>query len=202
MQPAPSCISAVSSKSSNNIRGRVGATTPNPSKFARVGWVKDAHGLRGELYVRLQAKSADWLTDNLTLRLQKEGAEAFDFAVEKAKPFKDGLIVKLEDMKDRTAAERWKGAQVSIPSELLVAEPGERVFLDQLLGFQVLDGGVSVGEVVGFSSNGPQDLLNVRRIDGREALVPLVDDYLEELDFEKKEIHMTLPPGLLDVDER
>jgi 16S rRNA processing protein RimM len=163
--------------------------------------VKDAHGLRGELYIRLEAKSADWLTDDLTLRLDKESGGSFDFTVERAKPFKDGLIVKLEGVGDRTAAEGWKRAQVSIPSELLVAEPGERVFLDQLLHFTVLDSGKTIGKVVGFSTNGAQDLLNVQLPSGREALVPLVDDYLEGLDFDKNEIHMTLPPGLLEVDE-
>jgi 16S rRNA processing protein RimM len=180
----------VSSKSSNN-----------KLKYTRVGWVKDAHGLRGELFVRLQAKTADWLTDDLTLHLEKEGGLTAEFSVEKAKPFKDGLIVKLEGMNDRTAAEGWKRAQVSIPAELLVAEPGERVFLEQLMGFSVLDGGVVVGRVVGFGTNGSQDLLRVDRGDGREALVPLVDDFIERLDFDNGQIHMTLPPGLLDVDQ-
>lgn len=190
MQPAQSCISVVSSKSSNKNQ-----------KYTRVGWVQDAHGLRGEWYVRLQAKSADWLTDDFTLRLAKDNGESADFAVAKAKPFKDGLIVKVEGINDRTAAEQWRKAQASIPSELLVAEPGEPVFLDQLLGFAVLADGELVGKVVGFGTNGAQDLLRVERPGGREALVPLVDDYLEQLDFDKNEIHMTLPPGLLDIED-
>ncbi len=195
MQPALSCISAVSSKSSNNN-----------SQLHCVGWVKDAHGLRGDLYVQLFAKSADWLSEATQLYLEKVGSvtgavapTAFD--IEKATPFKDGLKVKLASFVDRTFAEGWRKAKVYILSELLVAHPGDRVFLDQLQDFTVWDNGVAVGVVRGFGTNGAQDLLRVERVGGGEALVPLVDAYIVRIDFDNLKIMMDLPPGLLTVEE-
>jgi len=164
--------------------------------------VKDAHGLRGELYVQLHAKSADWLSgEKLKIHLQKLDGTALEFEVERAKPFKAGLIVKLAGMNDRTAAEGWRKAQVYVSKDLLVSEPGERLFLDQLLDFVVLDNGVEVGRVAGFSTNGAQDLLRVER-PGGEVLVPLVDAFILRIEFEQKRLLMSLPEGLLDVEAK
>ncbi len=195
MQPALNCVSAVSSKSSNNN-----------SQLHCVGWVKDAHGLRGDLYIQLFAKSADWLEDAEQLYLEKVGSvvgssAAVAFDIDAASPFKDGLKVKLSSFVDRTFAEGWRKAKVYILSELLVSEPGDRVFLDQLKDFTVWDKGVAVGVVRGFGTNGVQDLLRVERVAGGEALIPLVDAFIIRIDFDGARILMELPPGLLTVEE-
>lgn len=165
--------------------------------------MKDAHSLKGEVYIQLLARAADWLDSAHELHLQLNDGEALKaYAIERAKPFKDGLIVKFEGVADRTAAEGLRKAKVFLDEALLVAPPGETVFLNQLLDFAVDDKGEAVGRIVGFMSNGPQDLLRIERPGATEALVPLVDAYILSIDFDKKRISMDLPPGLLDVDSR
>ncbi len=164
--------------------------------------MKDAHGLRGELYVQLFAKSADWLESADKLFLEKLGDQDLSpFEILKARPFKEGLIVSLKGIPDRTAAEPWRKAKVFIHEDALVSPPGERVFLHQILNFEVLDGENSVGRVVGFATNGPQDLLRVATPNGTEALVPFVDAFILSIDFDKRQLKMDLPPGLLTVEE-
>lgn len=191
MPRAPSCISAVSSKSSNNSSGK-----------HAVGWVKDAHGLKGELYIQLYANTADWLESAESLYLENEEGEFSEWKLEKAKPFKDGLIVKFEGLSDRTPAEKLRKFKVFIDESLLVSEPGEAVYLKQLKGFMVVDKGQEIGRVTGFASNGPQDLLCVERSGRAEALIPLVDAYILSIDFDNDRLEMDLPPGLLDVEEK
>lgn len=190
MQPAQNCISVVSSKSSNKVE-----------PWYNVGWVKDAHGLRGEFYIKLKAKSADWLSEASEIRFASERQAPQVFDIERAKPFKEGLILKAKGIDDRTAAERWRGALVEISAELLTSEPGERVYLAELLGSTVFDGEHEIGRVEGFASNGPQDLLQVRRLDGGEALIPLIDAFIVKIDSEAKRIEMDLPPGLVDIEK-
>lgn len=193
MQPALSCTSAVSSKSWNN-----------PPQFAGrhfVGWVHSAHGIRGEIFVRLAAGQADWLDSLESLFLLLPTAEALsEFAIEVARPHKDGLIVRLKGVTDRNRSEELRKSSVYIDSTLLTAEPGERVFLKQILGFTVVNAGVKVGAIVGFASNGPQDLLRVKT-QAHEALIPFVDDFIVQLDFDKREVNMNFPPDLLTLDE-
>ncbi|MEK6555670.1 MAG: ribosome maturation factor RimM, partial [Bdellovibrionota bacterium] len=76
--------------------------------FFEVGRVKDAHGLKGELFVRLFAGRADWL-DRFTVGylVSPDESEVQQFEVEEASPHKDGLILKM-GLTDRTPAEKLK----------------------------------------------------------------------------------------------
>lgn len=168
-----------------------------------VGKVRDAHGLKGELFIVLFAKVADWLSKLETFDLiRKEMVEGklqevrHSFTVKRVKPHKNGLILNPNEMEDRTAAESFAGAVFEIPAELLKSEEGETIYLKEIDGFMVFDGDLEVGPITGFSSNGPQDLLQVKSANG-EALIPLVPELINKLDFKNKRIMMSLPQGLL-----
>lgn len=165
-----------------------------------VGWVQSAHGIRGEIFVRLQADQAEWLDDLHSLFLLAPDAnELREFEVQFARPHKDGLIVKFREVVDRNTSELLRKHSVYIDSQLLVAEMGEAIYLKQVLGFAVVDRDQRVGEIVGFSSNGVQDLLRVKTDNG-EVLIPFVDDFIVDLNFETRTVNMSLPEGLLDLD--
>lgn len=198
MPRAQSCISAVSSRSSSNSS----YSPPQIPGLYCVGWVQSAHGIRGELFVRLKAGQADWLGEVKSLSLVKPGeAEFSKFEIEKISPHKGGLIVRLKDWRDRNQAELWRKSSVYISEDLLEAEEGETIFLKQVLGFAVIDlEGKALGVIRGFASNGSQDLLRVYPSSGGEALIPFVDAFIRHIDFDKQELTMDLPSGLFDLD--
>jgi ribosomal 30S subunit maturation factor RimM len=52
-----------------------------------------------------------------------------------------------------------------------------------LVGARVINrAGVELGKVTGLRNNGAQDLLEVARGAGAEMLVPLVEEYVDEID--------------------
>ncbi|MGE4133940.1 MAG: ribosome maturation factor RimM [Bdellovibrionales bacterium] len=165
-----------------------------------MGWVKDAHALKGEIYIQLHAGRADWLdrVEELYLVLADQ---LKPLPLERAKPFKEGLIVKFKGVDDRNAAELLRKSEVFITESALVSRPGENLFLAEVLGFQVKQRQAPIGEVVGFTSNGAQDLLKVRLLDGRESLIPLVEAFLVHIDRAHRVIEMDLPEGLIDLEE-
>ena len=193
MRPAPNFISAVSSRSSNSY--------PTFENLHRVGFVAAAHGLRGEVFIRLFAETADWLddVDQLNVLVPGEPApRALDLTDRRV--HKDGLIVTFAELGDRTAAERLKGAQVYIPEHLLVGAPGEAMYLKEVLNFAVHDpSGEVLGTVVEFAHNGAQDLIVLALPAGGRALVPFVTAFIVEIDFDKRVVRMDLPPGLLSL---
>jgi 16S rRNA processing protein RimM len=182
----------VSSRSSNN--------PPSFPGYHRVGWIKSAHGIRGELYIQLYAGQADWLDGLESIFFLND--ELKEWRVLAAKPHKEGLILSVEGCADRNMAESLRGRAVYILEDLLVAEDGEEIFLHQILDFTVCDAdGRRIGVIRGFATNGAQDLLRVEREGGAgEALIPFVDDFIVRLDFDKRELLMELPDGLLDVE--
>lgn len=157
------------------------------------GWVKDAHGLKGHLYIQVYSQELDWADSFDILHLYKEKTgEQVSFEVKEFSPFKEGFRVKVDELVDRTAAEPYKGFHFLIPEEWLEADEGEQVFLAQLKGFEVLDKGTPIGVVEDFATNTVQDLLVVG-----DDLIPLIDEFLIEIDYDKKQIKMKLPPGLI-----
>jgi 16S rRNA processing protein RimM len=185
----------VSSRSSNKSQ-------PTFEGLHGVGWVKSAHGLRGEIYIQLFSKTADWQDQAEQLWLLKaDESEPQAYEIDRLSPHKEGLIVKLKGFSDRNQSEAVQKAVVYIDADLLVAEPGEAIFLNEILSFEVFDKNENrIGQVVGFGTNGAQDLLRIAREGEKEALVPLIDAFLVRIDFEKHKIFMDLPPGLLDVE--
>lgn len=171
----------------------------NAETYVRVGKVKDAHGIKGELFVVLFAGEAAWIDDLDTLRLVPEsgGAEPKIFTIKSARLHKNGLIAKTEELKDRNAAEALKGLLLEVPEEFLVSESGESIFLREVLGFRVVEKVAGdVGFVRAFSSNGFQDLLVVETKTG-DYEVPFVEAFVERIDYEARTMHLDLPVGLL-----
>lgn len=190
--------------------------------FVRVGKVKDAHGIRGELFIVLFAGEAAWLNQLKSIRLVNDPDAAvprqnphqkltpakpakpqpqgpLTYAVKSARLHKNGLIVKTAEVRDRNQAEEMRGMLLEVPESFLVSKPGEELFLREVLGFSVIDlnrDSENIGKVTAFSSNGAQDLLVVDASTGKVE-IPFVADFVEKIDYAKKELRMKLPLGLL-----
>lgn len=167
--------------------------------YVRVGKMKDAHGIRGELFVVLFAGEAEWLDKLKELRLVFENGsgEPKTYQIKSARAHKNGLIVKTMEIKDRNEAETLKGLLVEIPESFLVSNPGEQIFLREILGFTVSTVAKGeIGKVVKFSSNVAQDLLVVATKKG-EFEIPFVDAFVKKMDYKAGTILMDLPDGLL-----
>ena len=161
------------------------------------GWVKDAHGLKGHLYIQVYSPELDWADRFKELHLYNaKKQESHSFPVKEWSPFKDGFRVLAEGLQDRTAAEAFKGHHFLIPEDWLESQEGDQVFLAQIKGFEVLDQGKSLGCIEDFATNGVQDLLVVG-----DYLIPLVDEFIVEIDFDKTQIHMDLPKGLIEINQ-
>lgn len=170
------------------------------ANYIAVGYIRDAHGLKGELFIRLFAKRADWLEQFRSARLDnpKQPNSHLNFEVLRATPHKDGLIVYLTGVTDRTQAEALKGFQLMVPKSWLVSGPGETPYLQELLGFIVMDKNLGeIGRIESFSSNGAQDLFVVHR-NGREVLIPFIKQFIERMEFQNRLIRMNLPEGLVE----
>lgn len=161
--------------------------------WKQVGKVKEPHGLKGELYILVFSRETSWFKDLTTFKLNDK-----IYSVERAKPFRDGLLLKPKELNDRNQSEAVHGFEFSIPAELLVSKKGETIFLSEILGFEVFNHGQPVGPITKFSSNGPQDLLVVA-YQGREVEIPFVQPFISEIKFAERQVQMQLPEGLLEI---
>lgn len=167
-----------------------------------VGKVREAHGLKGDLYVLIFSGEIAWAKRMKSFGLKaKDSDEIQTFEVERTKPFKKGLIVKAAGVVDRTAAEALEHMEFYIDDALMVSKPGETIYLSEIQNFKIKNPEQQVlGQIVGFSSNGAQDLLVVETTTGKKAEVPFVDEFIKKIDFKHQTLVMDLPEGILDLE--
>lgn len=160
----------------------------------RIGKVVRALGLKGLLGV---AGTEGGLGRVGRLWLQRPGGEAVGFGIEDARPQGRLWAVRIAGIGDRTAAERWVGAEVLVERhELGEAGAGAHYWAD-LEGLPVVTAkGEPVGKVTGLYVTGGVDVLVVAGEEG-ERLIPLAP-YVE-VDAAAGRIVVDPPEGLLEL---
>ena len=156
----------------------------------------DAHGIKGDIYCLVFSGDTSWLSKVKSLRLGQK-----IFFVKRVKVFKKGFIATLESINDRNSAEELKGDEVWVDSSIFVSKDGDALFLNEILNFSVEDRTLGkIGKISQFSSNGSQDLLVIN--DKKKSFeIPFVKEFVMDIDYSAKIIHMNLPEGLLEIND-
>ena len=152
-------------------------------KLLEVARIGKAHGLKGELSVRLISNVSERVESGSVLYLQDERK----MVVKSSKQHKQHHLVLFEGVESRTAADALVG-------ELLFGLPindPEIMWAHELIGSSVLDGdGTTIGEVVAIETNPASDLLVLKG----GAMIPLTF-VVEQKD---RMILVDIPHGLLE----
>ena len=141
---------------------------PATGKRVALAAVAGAHGVKGELRLKLFADSVESLARHS--RFYVGGRELA------LKDVKDGgktAIARFEGISDRTAAEALRGQLVEIDRDALPPlEEGEYYHAD-LVGLLCVDeAGNALGTVAAVENFGAGDLLEVERPNGKRSLIP------------------------------
>jgi 16S rRNA processing protein RimM len=167
-----------------------------------VGRIGRAHGIRGEVGVEVRTDEPErrFATGE---RLFTETEPVRTLTVTQTRWHSGRLLVKFAEVPDRTAAESLGNVvvQAEVPADERPDDPEE--FYDRdLIGLAVrTPDGAAVGEVASVVHLPAQDLLEVRRGDGRTVLVPLVAELVPAIEL-GPDGHVVVDdrPGLLDPD--
>lgn len=173
-------------------------------EFYRVGRVRRAHGIRGELVVELLTDEPDaiFASARRVFAGDRQGSlsqDAEELRVLRATPFKGGLIVAFEGIPDKTAADTWRDRYLLVP-ESEVSPPGEdELFIHDLVGMRVVrSGGEEVGEVIEVFEL-PQGLvIDVRQPNGKTVMLPFNDSTVTDVDSDARVVMIDPVEGLLD----
>jgi 16S rRNA processing protein RimM len=168
-----------------------------------VGRVVKAHGISGELAVEVRTDDPDMrFAPGATLRARpSRGGPQREYVIESAREHSGRLLVRLEGVADRNAAEALRGNIFLVDTEDLppIDDPDE--FYDhQLEGLAVVtvDGRV-VGNVNEVLHTAAGELLSVTSEAGGEVLVPFVGAIVTEVSLQNQTIEIDPPDGLLEL---
>ena len=166
-----------------------------------VGRVAKAHGIHGDLAVVLHTDSPGQrfaLGAPLAARLRDGSTRPM--TVSAVRPHGGRLLVRFEQVPDRTAAEAMRGALLLADTADLPPTGDPDEFYDHELAGLVaeLADGTRVGTVREVLHSPGGELLAVDTGDGQEVLVPFVRDIVPEVDVAAGRVVLTPPEGLLD----
>ena len=139
-----------------------------PDDQVTLAAVAGAHGVRGEVRLKLFAESLGSLSRHEALKVGGETRKLLSL-----RQGGGGGIARFEGVEDRNRAEALRGALVTIPrSALPPLEEGEYYHAD-LVGLQCRSAeGEVLGKVVAVENFGAGDILEIEHRDGRRVMAP------------------------------
>lgn len=162
-----------------------------------VGRIGRPHGIRGEMTVDLRTDEPDRrFVEGARLRAASDGRA---FTVATARWHSGRLLVRLDNVIDRTAAEALRGVILVTDVPRDERAGGDDDYWDRdLIGLTVLTADHRVAGTVRRVIHSAQDLLEIETEDGTERLVPFVAALVPEVDLDAGTLVLADITGLLD----
>ncbi|HYY54304.1 MAG TPA: ribosome maturation factor RimM [Candidatus Dormibacteraeota bacterium] len=141
--------------------------------------IRGAHGVRGEVRVAPDTDNPARFVVGRVVEVEGLGERA----IRSVRGVKGELIVALEGVEDRDAAERLRGRELRVPIEDARSETPGYLWAD-LVGMDVVDeSGNALGVLVEvLRPGGDNDVFVVRTADDRELLLPAIDSVVLAID--------------------
>ena len=162
---------------------------------ARIG---KAHGLKGEVTVQVHTDNPD---ERFTVGTEfATDPERGTLVLRSVRLHQQVYLLGFEGVTDRTGAEGLRNTRLLLEEDDAEPEDDEGWYEEDLIGLTVVTtDGTVLGEVSALHTREVQDLLEVRRADGRELLVPFVEEIVPEIDEEAGRVVVDPPEGLLEL---
>lgn len=167
-------------------------------QYQSIGKLVASYGLKGEIILLHSLGKKTSLKGLEVLFIEQKKDELLPYFIESVRIKSDNEVyVKLEgiDSKEKTVALLQK--QVWLQEGDVEKFAGKSAPIS-LLGFHILHHGEDLGEILEVIEM-PHQLLGRISISGKDALIPLHEETLQKIDKKKKQVHVQLPDGLLDV---
>lgn len=170
--------------------------------WIRVGWVRKAHGLQGEVEVGLDWTESTSLLAAERVWLFRDDVPGREYEIRRARSTPKGVLVVFDGVVDREGAEALRGHLVAVPrANLPSLEKGE-YFLSDLVGCTVDGPEGPIGEVVEIQLYPSVDAVVVRRPTGERVEQPLLDEWIERVDLDRGRLCLRSLDGLIELPGR
>ena len=168
-----------------------------------VGRVAKAHGVTGELVVDVRTDDPELrFAPGAVLRAKASDHGERNYVVVAVRPHGNRLLLRLEGVADRDAADALRGRLFVIDSEDLppIDEP-DTYYDHQLEGLRVrTTNGREIGTVAEVLHTAGGELLAVDRAEAGELLVPFVTAIVTSVSLDTGVVEIDPPEGLLELE--
>jgi 16S rRNA processing protein RimM len=159
-----------------------------------VGFLRRAHGVRGEMIMDLHTDFPERLRRGRKLFI---GDEHKPMTLSGARPHAKGMLVKFKGIETPEDAGLFRNQWVYVKATDVPALPEGRIYQHELFGFKVVDESDSLlGELVEIIETGANNVYVVKDENGKEILLPAIPSVILELDADRRFMRVHLLEGL------
>ncbi len=116
-----------------------------------------------------------------------------------------GVLLRFEGVGDSTRAAAFTGKVLYAEADKVPSDDdndgGDGFYVEDLIGCNVIADGVDIGVIEDYDDTTSNMLLMVRMPDKRIVHIPAADEFFEEIDLETRSVRLTLPEGLVDLND-
>jgi 16S rRNA processing protein RimM len=167
--------------------------------FYYIGRILKTYGNKGQVMVHLDVDDpSEYLgLESVYLDLHGERVPFFIDSIDLK--HKNKAIFGFQDYSNIDDAECLKGMEMYLPLSSLPPLNEDQFYFHEIKGFHVSDATYGdLGIVEDVIELPHQSLLQVNH-DGKEILIPIVDEIIVEVDKEMKVLHIEAPEGLIEI---
>lgn len=166
-------------------------------EYLEIGQIVNTNGLKGTLKVKPLTDDITRFEDLETVYIQK-GKELVEFTIQEVKYSKNMVLLKLEGIDNIEEAEKYKNFYLKINREDAVELEEDSYFIVDIIGCEVYtESQELLGKVIDVFPTGSNDVYTVKNSEGKEILLPAIEDVIKDVDIENKKIIIHLMEGLI-----
>ncbi len=164
-----------------------------------LGKIVRKHSFRGEVVAKLDTDEPGLYT-NLESVFVAFGSQLVPFFIEKSLLQKGNqLRLKIEDVNTEAEADEILGGEIYLPLKFLPKLTGNKFYFHEIIGYDIEDENYGTfGVITGVNDRTAQPLFEINA-NGTDVFIPMIDDFILNVDREKKSILIKTPDGLIDL---
>ena len=168
-------------------------------QYIETGKIVGTHGIRGMVRVQLWADSSDFLRNFSYVYLDDGGQKRLE--IKTVQPHGNVVLLAFQGVDTVEGAEALRGKTLYIRREDVTLPEG-RYFITDLIGCTVYDceSGKKLGELSDVSQTGANDVWHITK-DGREYLLPAIEEVIVAVDPAGNEIQVRPMKGIFDDED-
>ena len=168
----------------------------DPEGKVCIAQIGAAHGIRGEVRVKLFAEDPDALFDYGPLETA-DGSRRFEFL--SARESKTIFVCRIKGLTNRNDVEALNGVRLYVDRDALPELDEEEFYHSDLIGLEArLEDGTSLGYIVAIHDFGAGDVLDVSPKRGKGYYIPFTRAVVPEVKVSEGYVLVDPPEGLLD----
>ena len=154
----------------------------------RVGVISNTHGIRGEVKVYPTTDNVRRF-DDLKEVILDTGKEQLNLHVTSVKYFKNMVILKFKEFDNINDIIPYKGMDLLVTRENAIPLEEGEYYIADIIGSKVITDELQTGA---------NDVYVVKTKDGKEVLLPSIEECILDRDIENKIVKVHIMKGLLD----